>query len=246
MPTRKKISPGINTRSVKFNNRSGLNPKIKPKINPKTKYVIFDMDGTLISVDIKNDMQVDKNQLPADLITTNAFINSAGVSVEQSAYIRPNIPELLADLASRSDVRIGIWTTSFRNYSEGIARILFGPDYRNKLFCFLSTDEINGQRVAYDILNNRYLTNARIIDKKVCKDLQLLFDDTIYGQILNRGNTLLVDDLPMHKLNNLPAVNRRLVYTIRRWEPEDPVSTAAILKNPSRDYQRIYKWLGGH
>ncbi|NCV65313.1 MAG: hypothetical protein EBW16_03675 [Burkholderiaceae bacterium] len=37
--------------------------------------------------------------------------------------------------------------------------------------------------------------------KKVCKDLQLLFDDTIYGKSLNRGNTLLVDDLPMHKLN---------------------------------------------
>lgn len=240
MPTRKKISPAVNTRTVKIINLSDSNSKIKPKI----KYIIFDMDGTLISVDIKNDMQFDKSQLPADLITTNKFINSSGQSIEQSAYIRPGIRELLAELASRPDVRIGIWTTSFRNYSEGIAKILFGPNYRDKLFCFISTDEINGQRVAYDILNNRYFPNARIIDKKVCKDLQLLFDDTIYGPLLNRGNTHLVDDLPMHKLNNKPAINRRLVYTIKRWDPEDPVSTMAILKNPSRDYNRIYKWLG--
>jgi hypothetical protein len=190
-------------------------------------YILFDLDGTLISVDIKGDMELPTNSVPSELCVKNRFINSAGQSVVQDAYLRPGVKDMLEALLRLDNayqpIKVGIWTSSFRNYSEGIAKLLFGHNFKDKLFCFMSTDEINGVRCTYDILNNRHLTGSKLIDKKVMKDLNQLFNDPIYGTMLNAKNTVLIDDTPLHKQHN-PRTSKKNVLLIKTWDPaSDPV-----------------------
>ena len=141
----------------------------------------------------------------------------------QNAYLRPGVRELLKNMPSH--IKVGIWTTSFRNYSEGLAKLLFGPNYKSKLVCFLSTDEYKDEkgekhRIAYDILTDRRFP-GKVFNKKVVKDLNLLFNDKAkYGQFMNVKNTILIDDLAMHKQQN-PRNTKRNVISIPEWLPEN-------------------------
>ena len=138
-------------------------------------------------------------------------------------------------------IKVGVWTTSFRNYAEGIAKILFGPNYKSKLVCFLSTDEYKDDkgekhRIAYDILTDRQFP-GRVYEKKVVKDLNLLFNDKIkYGKFMNVHNTVLIDDLAMHKQQN-PRNTKRNVINIPEWKPEN--------HETDRHLATLARWLCG-
>lgn len=226
----------------KTTNRSGTKKSIKVR---EPIYVLFDLDETLIAVDWDVDRLAMLPDMPKELLVQNKFVNSAGQNVVQNAYLRPGVRDLLKNLPSH--IKPGIWTGSFRNYSEGLATLLFGPDYKSRLACFISTDEYrdeqgNKVRVAYDILNDRRLP-SRTVDKKVVKDLTLLFDRPEYG--LTAQNTILIDDLDMQKREN-PHRTRRNVITIPAWFPENHntdrylVTLArwlARLNNPVKDYR---------
>jgi len=188
-----------------------------------TVYVLFDLDGTLISVDLEEDRLAMFPDMPRELLVQNKFINSSGQAIVQNAYLRPGVRELLRNMPAH--VKVGIWTSSFRNYAEGLATILFGPNYKSKLVCFIASDDYkdnngNKQRVAFDILTERRLP-SRVVDKKVVKDLNLLFNDQDkYGKFMNVGNTVLIDDLAMHKQQN-PRNTKRNVIRIPEWEPQN-------------------------
>lgn len=210
-------------KSIKQLLNGGSRKRTKRADPNSTVYVLFDLDGTLISVDWDQDRLAELTDLPRDLLVQNKFINSAGEHVIQNAYLRPGVRELLSNLPSH--IKVGIWTSSFRNYSEGLAKLLFGPSYKSKLVCFIASDEYkdehgNKQRIAYDILTERRLP-SRVMDKKVVKDLNLLFNDTVkYGKFMNVKNTVLIDDLAMHKQQN-PRNTKRNVISIPEWLPEN-------------------------
>lgn len=199
------------------------NKRTKRATQQETVYVLFDLDGTLISVDIEEDRLAMFQDIPRELLVQNKFINSSGQAITQNAYLRPGVREFLSNLPSH--VKVGIWTSSFRNYAEGIAKILFGPSYKSKLVCFFSTDEYKDDkgekhRIAYDILTDRRF-HGKVFEKKVVKDLNLLFNDKDkYGQFMSVHNTVLIDDLAMHKQQN-PRNTKRNVISIPIWEPEN-------------------------
>jgi hypothetical protein len=189
-------------------------------------YVVFDLDGTLVDVDFKNNPPLPTpSSLSKTLITTNEFIDSKGVPQKYPMYLRPGTKQLLTYLFKNpKKYRVGVWTASFKNYSVGIVRKLFGEDYQKKLFCLFGTDEITDpktgepMRVVENIYAGRHLP-SRIVNKKVVKDLQLLFDE--YPKC-NPTNTILVDDLAMHKQENPPRT-RKNVYTIPEWNPHKTI-----------------------
>jgi hypothetical protein len=62
---------------------------------------------------------------------------------------------------------------------------------------------------------------GKVFNKKVVKDLNLLFNDTVkYGKFMNVKNTVLIDDLAMHKQQN-PRNTKRNVISIPEWLPEN-------------------------
>jgi hypothetical protein len=225
-------------KSIKQLLNGGSRKRTKRADPNETVYVLFDLDGTLISVDVDEDRSGLFPDMPEELRVQNKFINSAGEHVVQNAYLRPGVREFLRNMPPH--VKVGIWTTSFRNYAEGIAKILFGPSYKSKLVCFLSTDEYKDDkgekhRIAYDILTDRRFP-GKVFNKKVVKDLNLLFNDTVkYGKFMNVKNTVLIDDLAMHKQQN-PRNTKRNVITIPIWEPEH--------YHTDRHLTTLARWLG--
>jgi hypothetical protein len=195
--------------------------------------IIFDLDGTLVDVDALN-----KPPLPApvgfpkSLITTNDFVDSKGQQMHYPMYLRPGVKQLLAYLLKNPDkYRVGVWTASFKNYSVGVVRKLFGEDYRQKLFCLLGTDEIpdpktgEPMRVIENIFTGKHLP-SRTVNKKVVKDLPTLFKE--YPEC-HPGNTLLVDDLGMHKREN-PAETQKCIYSIPLWDPFEKTDDAELVE----------------
>ena len=146
--------------------------------------IIFDLDGTLVDVDALNKPPLPAPaELPKSLITTNDFVDSKGQPMHYPMYLRPGTKQLLDYLIKNPNkYRVGVWTASFKNYSVGVVRRLFGEDYHKKLFCLLGTDEIpdpetgEPMRVVENIYTGRHLP-SRVVNKKVVKDLTTLFKE---------------------------------------------------------------------
>ena len=203
-----------------------------PKMADEPLHVIFDLDGTLVDVDSLN-----KPPLPApagfpkSLITTNDFIDSKGQQMHYPMYLRPGTKQFLAYLLARpKQYRVGVWTASFKNYSVGVVHRLFGEDYHKKLFCLLGTDEITDpktgepMRVIHNIYTGKHLP-SRTVNKKVVKDLTTLFKE--YPEC-NHRNTILIDDLVMHKREN-PPETRGCIYSIPMWDPFQKTDDAELV-----------------
>lgn len=202
------------------------------RISNQPQYIIFDLDGTLVDVNCKHNPPLPTPAgLPKSLITTNDFIDSKGQQMNYPMYLRPGAKQLLDYLLARPKrFRVGIWTASYKNYSVGVVRRLFGDDYYNKLFCLFGTDEIQDPetgeptRVVENIYTGRHLL-SRVVNKKVVKDLRLLFAE--YPECTPR-NTLLVDDLIMHKREN-PPETRECIYPIPEWKPQTNINDTALI-----------------
>jgi hypothetical protein len=196
-------------------------------------YILFDLDGTLVHVDFRNTTPLPTpHGLPKTLITTNDFIDSKGQQMNYPMYLRPGVKQLLNYLLRYPKrFRVGVWTASFKNYSVGVVRKLFGDDYQQKLFCLYGTDEIKDpqtgepMRVVVNIFTGQHLP-SRTVNKKVVKDLQLVFDE--YPEC-NPGNTLLIDDLVMHKRENPPETKKN-IYSIPIWDPHVNIKDDNIWK----------------
>lgn len=108
-------------------------------------------------------------------------------------------------------------------------RKLFGDDYYKKLFCLFGTDEIRDpetgepMRVVENIYTGRHLL-SRVVNKKVVKDLRLLFAEY---QECNPTNTLLIDDLVMHKHENPPETHA-CIYPIPEWKPQTNINDTGM------------------
>jgi len=222
-------------RTQKLTRKSGLRTQRIPhrKSEKGPLYVIFDLDGTLVDVDALNKPPLPSPVgFPKSMITSNDFVDSKGQQMHYPMYLRPGVKQFLDYLLTNPNrYRVGVWTASFKNYSVGVVRKLFGEDYRKKLFCLLGTDEIpdpktgEPMRVIENIYTGKHLP-SRTVNKKVVKDLSTLFKE--YPE-LNSQNTLLVDDLLMHKREN-PAETQKCVYSISLWDPFEKQEDNELVK----------------
>ena len=204
-----------------------------PKMANGPLYVLFDLDGTLVDVDSLNNPPLTAPAgFPKSLITSNDFIDSKGQQMNYPMYLRPGTKQFLDYLLKNpKQYRVGVWTASFKNYSVGVVRRLFGEDYHKKLFCLLGTDEIpdpkTGEpiRVIHNIYTGKHLP-SRTVNKKVVKDLPTLFKE--YPQ-LNARNTILIDDLVMHKREN-PPETQKCIFSIPMWDPFQKTADAELVE----------------
>ena len=221
-------------RTQKRTRKSSRQTKRTPtRIRDGFTNVIFDLDGTLVDIDTLNKPPLPAPAgLPKSLITTNDFMDSKGQQMHYPMYLRPGTKQLLAYLLKNPDkYRVGVWTASFKNYSVGVVRKLFGEDYHKTLFCLLGTDEIpdpktgEPMRVVENIFTGRHLP-SRVVNRKVVKDLPTLFKE--YPQC-NPRNTILIDDLVMHKREN-PAETQGCIYSIPLWDPFEKMDDAELVE----------------
>ena len=180
-------------------------------------YILFDLDGTLVNVDLENKPYEKSKSYGPHNLKINRFKKSTGEDTALLMYLRPHLETFLSSLPSF--IKIGIWTSSFYTYAKGIIDVLFGPDAKNKLTLFFAGNEsvTNGvkHRYAYDVYTDTNY-DSRNVNKKVVKDLNILFNHPEYGKILNPKNTLLIDDLKLQKDEN-PAETRDNVLLISPW-----------------------------
>lgn len=183
-----------------------------------TVHLLFDLDGTLVNVDLHGNTLNKFKSLGPHNLTVNTFKKSTGEDATLLMYLRPGVKEFFANLPDYID--IGIWTSSYYAYATGIVEYIFGSDYKKKLTLFFAGNDIVDsfgikKKVVYDMFQDK-IYESKIINKKVVKNLDILFKHPVYSKTFNPSNTLLVDDSQHHVTGN-SRLNRKNVLLLSSW-----------------------------
>ena len=153
----------------------------------KKNNLIFDIDDTLIKTIKVNENEINDNYV----IKFNNFFGNV--------FLRPHLEKFFN--FCYLNFNVGFWTAGSPIYCKEILKLILTEDQFNETIMIFARD--NNDYI--DLKTNKFYKN--IINDKIVKPLDIVWNDKILGKILNQKNTLLIDDntdiLNMNKDNYL-------------------------------------------